>query len=136
MDTPDTSASADSLDQTVPLLLVTDLARACDFYCRGLGFELDRRWEPDGELRWCWLRRNGASLMLQQACQEDRPAAPRGNGVSLYFICQDAAAVYRDLSSRGIEATPPTVAFYGMNQVFVTDLDGYALCFENPVDGN
>jgi len=131
MDRSDSSPEVDTLEQTVPLLLVRDLPRSCDFYCRGLGFEIDRRWEPNGELRWCWLQRNTAALMLQQACPNDGLHAHTQNGVSLYFICRDATAIYHELLSREIEATPPRRAFYGMNQVFVTDPDGYVLCFEN-----
>ena len=55
----------------------------------------------------------------------------RGKGVTFYFLCEDAEAMYREVTGRGLEATPPAVAFYGMNQTFVSDPDGYQLCFEN-----
>ncbi|MEE9280774.1 MAG: hypothetical protein V3V67_11420 [Myxococcota bacterium] len=41
-------------------------------------------------------------------------------------------AVYRETTSRGVHATKPETAFYGMNQTLATDPDGYVLCFESP----
>lgn len=72
--------------------------------------------------------------MLQQEGEDDPPLAVRGAGVTFYFICEDATSLYEQLTDRGIEATPPRVEFYGMNQTFVNDPDGYELCFENPVE--
>jgi uncharacterized glyoxalase superfamily protein PhnB len=118
--------------QTAPLLFVSNIVESRRFYCDGLGFEVTQKWEPEGQLAWCWLQHGGAALMLQQACENDPPAGARGKGVTFYFICEDAEVVYRELTDRGITATEPTVAFYGMNQTFVTDVDGYELCFENP----
>lgn len=120
-----------TVQQTVPLLLVSDIAQSCVFYCDGLGFEVIDKWEPDGKLAWCWLKQGGAALMLQQACDDDPAVTARGQGVAFYFICEDADAVHHAITLRGIKATDPTVAFYGMKQTFVIDPDGYELCFEN-----
>ncbi len=120
------------VERTVPLLVVSDIARSREFYCDGLGFETANRAETKGVLTWCWLEHSGgAALMLQQECDEDPPAAQRGKGIVFYFLCDDADAVYREITERGVTATEPAVAFYGMNQTFVTDPDGYELCFEN-----
>ena len=120
--------------QTTPLLLVRDILESRKFYCKGLGFNVTQKWDPDGQLNWCWLQHGDAGLMLQQASEEDPPAGTRGKGVTFYFICDDADIVYRQITDRGIKATRPTVAFYGMNQTFMTDPDGYKLCFENSTD--
>lgn len=117
--------------QTVPLLIVSDLAASRTFYCDGLGFEMANSAEHDGTIFWCWLEQGGAAVMLQQACDEDPPASERGKGVTFYFLCDGADAVYRDITARGVQATKPAVAYYGMNQTFVSDPDGYALCFES-----
>jgi len=120
-----------NVQQTVPLLIVSDIDSSRDFYRDGLAFEIRETWEPDGKLAWCWLARDGAALMLQQACAEDPPADMRGKGVVFYFLCEDAAAFYREVAARGVQATEPAIAFYGMNQTFISDPDGYQLCFEN-----
>ena len=119
------------MKQTVPLLYVSDLAQSSKFYVSGLGFEMVEKWEPDGKLSWCWLRRGGAAVMLQQDCADDPPAAERGKGVVFYFICDDAQEYFQEITERGIQASKPSVSFHGMNQTMVKDLDGYQLCFEN-----
>ncbi|MEX0725712.1 MAG: VOC family protein [Planctomycetaceae bacterium] len=119
------------LHQTVPLLVVTDLAASRKFYCTGLGFTMTNSAEQHGEIFWCWLQSGNAAIMLQQECNEDPPGSTRGKGVTFYFLCDDADAVCREITARGVAASKPVVADYGMNQTFVTDPDGYALCFEN-----
>ena len=80
---------------------------------------------------WCRLERGGASIMLQQAEDEDGPAEERGRGVAFYFVCDNAGAVYAELSSRGLQLDPPKVAHYGMKQLFVPEPDRYSICFES-----
>ncbi|MBI3465478.1 MAG: bleomycin resistance family protein, partial [Planctomycetes bacterium] len=36
--------------------------------------------------------------------------------------------------ARGLEVDPPKAAFYGMNQIFLRDPDGYELCFQSAVE--
>jgi len=81
---------------------------------------------------WCSMERGGSAIMLQQAEEEDGPAEGRGRGVSFYFICDDADAIHAELTSRGLQLSPPTIAYYGMKQVVVPEPDGYYLCFESP----
>jgi len=39
-----------------------------------------------------------------------------------------------ELSSGGMQLEPPTVAYYGMKQLFVPEPNGYLLCFESPIE--
>jgi uncharacterized glyoxalase superfamily protein PhnB len=127
--------SAAAVAELVPLLFVDDAARSAAFYRDTLGFEMTGSWEPGGKLTWCRMRRGGAVLMLQQAClEEDGPAEGRGRGVEFFFTCDDADAVYAELTANGLKLHKPTVAFYGMKQLFLKDPDGYHLCFQNPVE--
>ena len=60
------------------------------------------------------------------------PATP-GAGVSVWFICEDAVAIYRELVARGVAASEPEV----LNSLWVTsmkDPDGYDIHFERPTD--
>ena len=54
-------------------------------------------------------------------------------GVSIYFICEDALAIYRAITPRGIQATQPFVG-NGMWVTVLVDTDGYQLLFESPTD--
>lgn len=114
-----------------PLLVVKDLETSLAFYRDRLGFSLQRGAEADGRLFWCRISRGGASLMLQAWHQEDGPVEGRGRGVTLYFLCDDADALYAEFVSRGVALEPPTTAYYGMRQLFVPEPDGYVVCFES-----
>lgn len=118
-----------------PLLFVDDLSRSLTFYRDQLGFQITQDWSSDGRLAWCRLERDGVSLMLQQACDEDGPAAGRGRGVVFYISCADADREYERLKASAVNVAPPQVAFYGMNQLVLTDPDGYEHCFQNPMAG-
>jgi catechol 2,3-dioxygenase-like lactoylglutathione lyase family enzyme len=120
--------------QAVPFFGVRDLQRSLRFYVNGLGFTKTVEWSDAGRLQWCWLELGGAALMLQ-AYQTGvgNDEGTSGRGVSIYFICADALAIYRDLISRGVDAQRPFVG----NRMWVTqvtDPDGYRLFFESPTD--
>ncbi len=126
--------STATVSELVPLLFVDDIEKAVAFYCERLGFELVNKWEPDGKLSWCRIERGGVAVMLQQACAEDGPAEGRGRGVGFFFNCDDVDKAYAQFSANGLKLDPPAVAFYGMNQVFFKDPDGYELCFQSPAE--
>lgn len=120
------------VEDLTPLLFVSDIEASTAFYRDKLGFQIAETWKPNGKLAWCRLERGGAAVMLQQAGEEDGPAENRGCGVVFYFLCVDAEALYGELSDAGLQLQAPQVAFYGMNQLYLTDPDGYQLCFQNP----
>lgn len=118
-----------------PLLIVRDLGRSVAFYRDRLGFEVAADARSEGAVFWCRMKRDGCSLMLQQAESEDGPADHRGRGVVFYFLCDDADVMHAELVSRGLPLSGPTTAYYGMRQVAVQEPDGYSLCFESPARG-
>ena len=129
-------AEPTTLRTLAPLYFVEDIARSVKFYEHMLDFRLTQAWEPEGRLMWCQMTRNDVGIMLQQICAEDHLPQPRGAGVTLYIHCDDAEDVFLRLQERGVDVDPPITTFYGMKQVYVTDPDGYGLCFQNPVDTN
>lgn len=112
-----------------------DIDRSIAFYRDRLGFSVVGVAKTVERVFWCHLKRGGASIMLQQAEPADGPAAGRGRGVGFYFVCDDADALYAEWTGRGLMLAPPTVADYGMKQLFVPEPDGYSICFESPTDG-
>jgi hypothetical protein len=61
------------------------------------------------------------------------PEGKVGEGVSIYFICEDALAIYREATRKGVKASKPFVG----NSMWVTPLcdpDGYKIFFESPTD--
>ena len=122
-----------------PLLQVFDMPAALHFYRDGLGFEVVGSSGQDDHAGWVLLLRQGVELMLNTAYEADsRPPAPdparvaSHSDVTLYFGCPDPEAVHAHLASHGIRTEPPKVAPYGMKQLYVTDPDGYVLCFQWP----
>ena len=133
---PDATTGA-NLKQAVPFFGVSSMDASLRFYVDGLGFEMTNNWIDDGVLRWCWLQRGGAAIMLQEFRREGHeswvPDGKLGQGVSICFICDDALAMYRELTARGIQSSRPFVG----NAMWVTsvqDPDGYRLEFESPTD--
>ena len=134
----DPSAVATSnLTEVVPFLGVTDMERSLRFYLNGLGFILKHKWEPEGQIRWCWLTRGGASIMLQEFGKDGhrgrRPEGVLGQGVNLCFQCEDALALYHQFRARGLDPSEPFVG----NSMWVTSLrdpDGYHVEFESMTD--
>src|SRR5262249_37149693 len=84
--------------KAVPFFGVSNIEESVRYYVEGLGFEMTKKWVDDGKLRWCWLERGGAALMLQEFWKEGHhanvPEGKLGQGVSICFICEDALAIY------------------------------------------
>lgn len=123
-----------NVKQTVPFFAVSNLEASLRYYVDGLGFEMTKKWIDEGKLRWCWLERGGAALMLQEFRKEGHDAwVPEGKvgvGVSICFICEDALAIYREVTARGIQASRPFVG-NGMWVTSLSDPDGYRIDFES-----
>lgn len=124
-----------------PLLQVFDMRVSIRFYRDVLGFTVTGTSpalsdDPD-HVNWCLLELQGTQLMLNTAYDpDDQPASPepaRWSGhqdTCVYFGCPDVDGAYDYLRSRGVELNPPKVAHYGMKQLYLTDPDGYCLCFQ------
>lgn len=126
-----------NLKSAVPFVGVTDMEKSLDFYVRGLGFTVKHQWTPRGKIEWCWLMRDGVSLMLQEPREATHPlrssSQTKAFGVNICVQCEDALALYHEFKGRNLAVTEP---FVGNNMwVFsVRDPDGYPLEFESPTD--
>ena len=128
------------VDGVCALLQVFDMPASVRFYRDVLGFEIVETSPREGDqFDWGWLRLSNANLMLNTAYeQDDRPAQPDPPRVSahgdtcLYFGCPDVDAAYHHLRAHGLDVKEPKVAPYGMKQLYVSDPDGYMLCFQWP----
>lgn len=123
--------TAPNVRQAVPFFMVANMEASLRYYVDGLGFAMKNRWIDGGKVRWCLLELGDAALMLQEL--NTVPDGKRGEGVSICFICNDALAIYREVTARGIAAQRPFVG----NAMWVTSLidpDGYRLDFESETD--
>ena len=125
--------TAANVKQAVPFFLVSNIEASLRYYIDGLGFRMTNKWIDEGKLRWCWLELGGAALMLQEPGKDRVLVGKPGEGVCICFQCADALKIYREITSRGIQANRPFVG----NAMWVTsmsDPDGYKLDFESPTD--
>lgn len=131
--------TATCVQQAVPFFMVSSMEASLRFYIDGLGFEMTKKWTPDGDgkVRWCWLELGEAALMLQEFRKDQPPFSGQegklGIGVSICFVCTDAVKLYREFRSRSVDASRPFVG----NAMWVTsvrDPDGYRLDFESYTD--
>jgi uncharacterized glyoxalase superfamily protein PhnB len=131
------SPAKTNVKQVVPFFCISDMERSLHYYVDGLGFTRTNQWVVNGEMRWCWLQIGGAALMLQTCAKKMLDSMPPGGklgqGVSLWFQCEDAIAFYHDVKARGIEASEPQVG-NGLWDTMLSDPDGYRLHFESPTD--
>ena len=101
----------------VPLAHVADLERSIDFY-ETLGFTVDERYEQEGWLLWCRLRRDGAELMLALGSE---PVHDHAQGVLFYLYVDDLEAI--DADAPVVESPAPRPA----REMRLQDPDGYVL---------
>ena len=116
---------------------VKDIDRSTEFY-RGLGFEVIETWMPEEKILWCCMKFSNAQIMLQQITGDSTESErqPRDTGIELYLVTDDVQQLYEKFLVAGYKVSVPTVAFYGMKQIFLHDPDGRTLCFEESVIGS
>ena len=126
-----------NVKQAVPFFMVDNMERALKFYVEGLGFEMKNKWTPRGVIEWCWLQRDDAAIMLQEYRKEGQNAknihSKPGEGISIWFQCEDSLELYREFLSKGLHPGEPFVG-NNMWDVKIADPDGYILHFESPTD--
>ena len=124
-----------------PLLEVFDMPTSLAFYRDKLGFRVAGDSGKGDESGWVMLSLGDSTIMLNTAYDDgERPDAPDPARVAahrdttIYFGCPDVDAVFEHLTENDITARPPSIAPYGMKQLYVLDPDGYNLCFQWPVE--
>ena len=124
-----------------PLVEVWDMPTSLAFYRDKLGFRVTGDSGQGDESGWVMLELGDATIMLNTAYDDgERPDAPDAARVAahhdtcIYFGCPDVDTAYEHLKANGIDAGPPTIAPYGMKQLYVADPDNYNLCFQWPYE--
>ena len=122
-----------------PLLQVFDMPTSIEFYRDTLEFEVVQTSRPGDDFGWALLRRDEVELMLNTAYDDGaRPVAPdpmrqaAHDDTALFFGCPDVDAMYEHLRALGLAVKKPIVRPYGMKQLYLSDPDGFNLCFQWP----
>jgi catechol 2,3-dioxygenase-like lactoylglutathione lyase family enzyme len=110
----------------MPVLRVTDLQRAIDWYTGLLGFALCWRKPNDGGGENCMLQAGAATLMLSTGQHlGDKPCLSG----TLYFSIEGVEALYASVKDSVKVAWPLEAMEYGVTEFGVRDSDGYTLAF-------
>jgi len=118
----------------IPSLGVSDIGRSLGFYHDFFGFEVVDSYDDDGRMAWCWLRAQGAELMLQQlsADQQIRLNPAIGQSWVVYVRVEDLDALHAKLKRDGFPVSEIAQTSYGTREFFVPDPDGYELWISVP----
>ncbi len=121
------------------MIQIFDMPVSLRFYRDVLGFEVVTASGPVPTCGWVLLRRDTDEIMLNTQFEDDhRPAVPDGPrqlahmDTCFYFGCDDLDAAYAHLQANGVAAHKPSIAPYGMRQLYFADPDGFNLCFQHP----
>ena len=132
------SPSRNGFARVVPELIVSDIKRTMDFWCRCLGFEIAYQRSESG---FVYLQRyDGAQVMVCQRYGSWETAEmqnPYGLGINLQILVDDIEPLIRSLE---LEGTPfyqePRIVWRrygdregGRHEFLIQDPDGYLLLF-------
>jgi catechol 2,3-dioxygenase-like lactoylglutathione lyase family enzyme len=125
-----------AISRVVPIIRVTDLRLAMDFYSLKLGFVTDFQYSPgpDGP-SYAGLSRDGSQIHLSTS------AGDGALGTAVYCYVDDVDALFERFRKAGLK-TPgkpdspveegPVDQTWGMREVYVRDPDGNTLRFGSP----
>ena len=109
-------------DQVHPVLVVSDIAAAVDFYTKKLGFTL--------AFTWCGDPPTFAGVNLGKVQMFLQKGTPNPKGCSVSFLVGDADQFYAFHRANGVEVIAEIAdREYGIRDYGVRDLHGYHLSF-------
>ena len=106
---------------SISMLPVKSMSASVDFYCKMLGFEVERREDHWG---WAMLRFDECRLMVDQSINT-HPDAPRDS--ILYLYPENIVEYHRQVRANGLEVEELSTTFYGLTEFRITDPDGNRL---------
>jgi uncharacterized glyoxalase superfamily protein PhnB len=115
------------IKSAIPVIAVSNSARAEDYYCKILGFQKMFAYPPDAtrpDPRYLGVARDGVWLHLQSYKPE------RAGMTDAFLWVADVDRLHGELSARGaIIQMPPTNQTWGARETGIRDPDGNVLIF-------
>jgi uncharacterized glyoxalase superfamily protein PhnB len=128
--------AAPRIRAVAPVLLVSDVDKAADYFADALGFRAPRMWGDPAH--FCIPERDGIELMLNRVRPGDpiHPNAELNGRFDVYFTVADVDALYAEFRVRGADIVcEPEDHDYGMREFQVRDVDGHLLAFGEIIGG-
>lgn len=120
------------VERIVPIIKVSNLATALDFYCEVLGFNKDfhYRASPTGP-DYVGVSLNGQQLHLSTFAGDGKGPA------TIYVYADDVDRLYAGFCARGLPRDrEPVNQAWGQREVYVQDSDGNTLRFGSRIPGD
>jgi catechol 2,3-dioxygenase-like lactoylglutathione lyase family enzyme len=112
---------------SVPMLHVSEMTVALEFYRDRLGFSVTSEYRPhqDSPDAYVVLQRDDAKLHLSSFSGDGKPG-----GVAVVFV-QDVDALYEEFRQKGV-AGAPCDQTWGNREMYIRDADGNQLRYTQP----
>jgi uncharacterized glyoxalase superfamily protein PhnB len=147
----DGSSENMTIKKLTPNLMVEDVNKAINFYKETLGFEFvmgvpkDSKEVlmemPEGrELIYSLMKLGNIEVMFQakESLSEDIPVfkdVKIGSSSTLYFEVDNVEELYNQLKDKVIVVKELSTTWYGMQEFYIQDVDGYILGFAQQKQG-
>jgi uncharacterized glyoxalase superfamily protein PhnB len=113
--------------RAIPLLHIASAAEAVEFYCHGLGFQLEFEHRPEGVTAdpcYLGISRDGVWVHLSSFSGDGVPG-----GVA-NFMVDDVDRLHGEFLARHVPiVVPPVDQTWGSREMYVKDADGNSLRF-------
>jgi uncharacterized glyoxalase superfamily protein PhnB len=122
------------LKKLTPNLMVEDVARTLAFYRETLGFEVVTTLPEQEPFDFAIVQRDGVELMFQSrpSLSENVPAlsgSPIGASQTFYIEVTDIRDLYESLREKVEIVVDFHTTFYGTQEFYFRDINGYILSF-------
>jgi uncharacterized glyoxalase superfamily protein PhnB len=121
------------ITSAIPVIAVSNSARAEDYYCQILGFRKMFAYRPDAakpDPCYLGIARDGVWLHLQSFKSE------RAGMTDAFLWVEDVDRLYNEVSARGaVVQLPPTNQTWGTRETGIRDPDGNVLVFAAKPNG-
>lgn len=136
------------MNKISPNLMVENVKETVDFYKDVLGFELVMAvptenktvlFEMPGNMKYAYalVKKGNAEIMFQERASlaEDIPgftsAMAIGGSMTLYFALDNVDSYFGEIKDKVDVVKGPFKAWYGRNEVYISDNNGYILGFSD-----
>ncbi|RIH65049.1 bleomycin resistance family protein [Mariniphaga sediminis] len=135
-----------------PNLEVADIKQTVDFYAENLGFKLimavpesqdsvDQNLADDRQYVYALMQKDGVELMFQRSDSFKNDVVLSkglsiGASVSFYMEIEGMEEFYKILKEKELSVTELKTSWYGMQEFYLKDINGYILCFAQKSEGD
>ena len=133
------------INSLTPNLAVADIRQTVQFYCENLGFALvmavpetqdgvEQQLIDGKEYVYAMLKKDSVELMIQRTDSFRKDVVCAGEisvGASVSFFMQGTGieTFYEELKGKQIQVSELKLTWYGIKEFYITDNNGYILCF-------